>query len=128
MQAAFPLIEYDDRDMAKAASRLKDLREAAGISQRELARQIGENPSNVQFWESTGKIPRSDMLLPIATALGVTIEELLGQSAPKRTRPAGRLGQLFEAAAKLPRRQQQKIVELLEPFVRAQRRSTTKSS
>lgn len=110
--------------MAKeAVSRLKDLREAAGMSQRELARQIGERPSNVHFWEATGKIPRSDMLQPIATALGVTIDELLGLSKPKKKRPAGRLGQLFEAAAKLPRRQQQKIVELLEPFVRHARRS-----
>ena len=117
MQAIFSRLLYASH-MAEAASRLRALREAAGISQRELARQIGQDQSNVRFWETTGKLPRSDVLMPIAKVLGVTLEELLGQPKPKRPQPAGgKLGQLFEAAAKLPRRQQQKIVELLEPFV-----------
>ncbi len=117
MQAVFSDVLYA-ADMAQAASRLRKLREAAGLTLRELARQIGEDHSNVSFWERTGKFPRSDVLMPIARALGVTVEELLGQPKPKRTQPAGgKLGQVFEKAAKLPRRQQQKIVELLEPFV-----------
>jgi transcriptional regulator with XRE-family HTH domain len=117
MQAIFEALVYD-LDMAKIASRLKALREAAGLSQRELARQIGQDQSNVRFWETTGKIPRSDMLMPIAKALGVTVEELLGQPKPKRAQPAGgRLGQVFEKAAQLPRRQQQKIVEVVEALV-----------
>lgn len=106
-------------DMAKVASRLRALREASGLTLRELARQIGEDHSNVGYWERSGKIPRSDVLAPIAKALGVTVEELLGEPKPRRAKPAGgHLGQLFDAASKLPRRQQQKIVELLQPFVR----------
>jgi len=117
MQAIFSHLLYDS-DMAEVASRLRALREKAGISQRELARQIGQDQSNVRFWETTGKIPRSDVLIPIAKVLGVTVEEILGQPKPRRTAPAGgKLGQLFVAASQLPRRQQQKIVELLEPFV-----------
>jgi len=41
--------------MAKTASRLKALREAAGLSQRELARHIGQDQSNVRYWEQSGK-------------------------------------------------------------------------
>ncbi len=107
--------------MAKGMSHLRALREAANLSQRELARQIGERQSNVQFWEDTGKMPRSDVLLPIAKALGVTIEELLGQPRPKKVvAPGGRLGRVVETISRLPRRQQDKIVDVIETFVAGQ--------
>lgn len=100
-------------------SRLRSLREARGISARELARQIGEDSSNVSFWERTGTLPRSNVLLPIAKALGVTVEELLGEEKPSRVvSPGGRARQLFEAVSKMPRRQQEKILDILEPFVK----------
>lgn len=100
-------------------SRLRTLRQVRGISVRELARQIGEQSSNVSFWERTGALPRSDVLIPIAKALGVTVEELLGQDKPSRVvSPGGRARQLFEAISKMPRRQQEKILDILEPFVR----------
>ena len=85
---------------------------------RELARQIGEDHSNIRYWETSGNCPRSDVLIPMAKALGVTVEELLGEAKPKRTvSPAGRMRQLFEAASQLPRSQQQKVIALLEAFV-----------
>ena len=100
-------------------SRLRQLRETAGLSLRELARQIGEEPSNVSYWETSGNLPRSNVLLPMAKALGVTVEELLGEPRPKRViSPGGRARQLFEAVSKMPRRQQEKILDILEPFVR----------
>jgi transcriptional regulator with XRE-family HTH domain len=120
MQVLFDLPPYA-RLMAKAASRLKELREAAGLTMRELARQIGEDHSNIRYWETTGKIPRSDVLAPLARALGVTVEELLGQPKPSRVSgPGGRARQLFEAVSRLPRRQQDKVLDILEPFVRQQ--------
>jgi transcriptional regulator with XRE-family HTH domain len=120
MQAIFTGILHDV-DMAKAASRLKALREAAGLSQRELARQIGQDQSNVHYWENTGKIPRSDVLAPMAKALGVTVEDLLGEARPKRVaKPGGKLGQVFESVSRLPRRQQEKIVEIFETVLAGQ--------
>ena len=86
---------------------------------RELARQIGQDQSNVRYWETSGNLPRSDVLLPMAKAPGVTVEELLGEPRPKRVvSPGGRSRQLFEAVSKMPRRQQEKILDILEPFVR----------
>jgi transcriptional regulator with XRE-family HTH domain len=122
MQELFPRGLYDSLMAAKTnASHLRSLREAAGISQRELARQIGQDQSNVRYWETTGKIPRSDVLMPMAKALGVTVEELLGEPKARRSpAPGGKVRQMFEAVSRLPRRQQQKIVDLLEPFVREQ--------
>jgi transcriptional regulator with XRE-family HTH domain len=99
-------------------SRLKALREAAGLSLRELARQIGEDHSNVRYWETSGHPPRSDVLPAMAQALGVTLEELLGVPKSRRgTAPSSRVGRAFEAVARMPRRQQQKIIDVVEAFV-----------
>jgi transcriptional regulator with XRE-family HTH domain len=120
VQAIFDRPPYADF-MASAASRLKAFREAAGLSQRELATQIGERQSNIQYWETTGKIPRSDVLAAMAKALGVTVEELLGQPRPKKVlAPGGRLGRVVETISRLPRRQQDKIVDVIETFVAGQ--------
>jgi transcriptional regulator with XRE-family HTH domain len=102
-----------------SVSRLRALRQARGLSVRELARQIGEESSNVSFWERTGTLPRSNVLIPIANALGVTVEQLLGEEKPRRVlSPGGRVRQLFDAISKMPRRKQEMILKMLEPFVR----------
>ncbi len=107
--------------MAKSVpvSRLRQLRLSAGLTMRELARQIGEDHSNVRYWESSGKIPRSDVLMPIATALGVTVEQLLGSDTAKSRTSASqsRLGLCFTRAQQLSRKQQQKIAEVVEALV-----------
>lgn len=103
--------------MAKVISRLKKLREAAGLSQRELARRVGQDQSNIRYWENASKPPRSDVLVPLAQELGVTVEELLGEQPKRKTKPGGKLGQVFEEVSTLPRRQQQKIVEVVEALV-----------
>lgn len=101
-------------------SHLRQLREAAGISLRELARQIKEQPTNVSFWERTGTLPRSNILVPMAAALGVTVEELLGHEKPRRAAaPGGKMRQVFEQVQKLPRRRQDKIVEVVEALLKA---------
>jgi len=97
-----------------SSSKLRALREASGLSQRELARQIDERQSNVSFWERTGAHPRSDKLALIAQALGVSVEELLGHDKPKRAAaPGGKVRHVFAQVQRLPRRQQDKIVEVV---------------
>ena len=120
MQVFFTHLPYADL-MANSnrGQHIKALREAAGLSIRELARQVGQDHSNVRYWEQSGNLPRSDVLIPMAGALGVTVEQLLGEAKPKRVlSPAGRMRQLFDAASKLPRGKQEKIVAILEPFIR----------
>jgi transcriptional regulator with XRE-family HTH domain len=99
-------------------SRLRELREAKGISLRELARQIGEEHSNVRYWETSGNLPRSNVLVPMAKALGVTVEQLLGEEKPSRViSPGGKARQLFEEVSKLPRRQQEHIVKVVSALL-----------
>ena len=119
MQEYFSTIAYSIL-MKDKKSHLRILREKTGLSLRELSRIIGEQPTNLSYWERTGKPPRSDLLVPIAKALGVTVEELLGEPKPIRgnTTPSGKMRQLFEAASRLPRSQQQKVLDILQPFIR----------
>lgn len=125
MQALFSARLYD-ADMAKTASRLKAFREAAGLSQRELARQIGQDQSNVRYWEQSGNLPRSDVLIPMAKALGVTVEELLGQDKPSRVvSPGGKVRQLFDEVSKLPRRQQEQIAKVVSALIVQAKAETT---
>ena len=125
MQALFAVRFYPD-DMA-TKSNLRELRLAAGLSVRELARRIDQQPTNVSYWERTGQTPRSDVLLPMATALGVSVEELLGSSPSRRssTPVKARLQLGFAAASQLPRRQQDKIAEFVEAFVAQHREKPT---
>ncbi len=116
MQGLFLLPLY--AGLMATKSRLRELREAAGLSVRELARRIDQQPTNVSYWERTGQTPRSDVLLPMATALGVTVEELLGQPPARRSAsPGGKLGQVFTEVSRLPRRQREKIIEVIQALL-----------
>ena len=105
--------------MAEEISKLRELREQAGLSLRELARQIGEHPSNVSFWETSGKLPRSDVLLSIADVLGVSVEMILGDQPVQPRGPKGRAKRTFEEVSKLPRNQQKKILDVVEALLKA---------
>jgi len=119
MQTLFSIKLYDAlMTTTVQRSNLKQLRKAAGLSIRELDRQIGEDHSNVRYWETTGKLPRSNVLIPMAKALGVSVEELLGEARLRHASAhGGKLGEVFNSVTKLPRRQQQKVIEFVEAFV-----------
>ncbi len=107
---------------SEEVSHLRALRERAGLSVRELARQVGTHHTNLSYWERTGRVGKTEFVLPLAEALGVTAEEVLGRPRPRgrAVTVGGRMGQVFDAASRLPRRQQQKILDIVEPFIREQ--------
>jgi transcriptional regulator with XRE-family HTH domain len=100
-------------------ARLADLRRAAGLTQVELAKLLGETQQNITFWEHSDKPPRSEILPKLAKVLGVSVEQLLGISplADRRPGPVGKTQKAFEEVARLPRSQQDKIVEIVEALV-----------
>jgi len=123
MQAFFTSRSYDC-DMAQKydqerGKHLRELRQKVKLSQSELAQQLGVHRSNIGFWENTGVIPRSDLLVLMAEVLGVTVEDLLSNRTTRKRSyaPAGRARMIFESVSKLPRRQQQKIAEVVEALV-----------
>ena len=51
-----------------------------GLSQERLAEQVGVSRQAVSKWEVGDAIPDTDKLVPLARALGITVDELLGNS------------------------------------------------
>lgn len=67
------------------SQRLKKYRKAKSMTQQELAEQIGVSDKTVSRWESEGGYPDVAVLVPLARALGVTVDDLLDEKAPVRT-------------------------------------------
>jgi transcriptional regulator with XRE-family HTH domain len=100
-------------------ARVYGLRETAGLSQREVAAQLGISQPSYALWERNDVALRPDQLLKLAGVLGVRVEELLNPpvNGNRRGGPAGKAKRVFETVSQLPRGQQQKILEVVEAFV-----------
>ncbi len=102
--------------------RVRAAREAVGFSQAYVAEQLGITQSSYAHWERHRVALRADQIEQLAKILKVSTDYLFGHIPPKmrQTRPSGRSGLIFEAVAQLPRRQQQKILEVVSALVAQQ--------
>ena len=101
------------------AERLCRLREAAGLSQRAVAKQMGISQPSYANWETHNVSLKPEQITMLAKVLGVRVEELLEEprSPGRRGGPKGKVRQVFEMVSNLPRGQQQQIVEVVEAIV-----------
>jgi transcriptional regulator with XRE-family HTH domain len=118
-----------DGDMAKGrptskprsefGERLAAARERAGLTQQQLADKIGSNQKVIAYWERNDVALRADQINAVAAALNTSAAELLNGSESKArgTGPAGRAKLMFETVSKLPRKQQQKILDVVQALV-----------
>lgn len=58
---------------------IKILRESLGMTQEQLAKQVGVTQGAVAQWENGLTHPAFDKLLTVASVLGVTVDELIGK-------------------------------------------------
>jgi transcriptional regulator with XRE-family HTH domain len=109
-------------------ARLLALRKASGLTQIELAKALDVPQANIAFWEWSDKPPRSDLLHKMAKAFGVKLEDLLLSSErpiAKRKGPIGEVQRTFEAVTKLPRKQQRKVLEMVQALVEQYKRKAS---
>ena len=68
---------------------IRTIREAAGMTQTALAKQLGVKPAAVSFMEMPGRFPDVSRLPAIADALGCSIDALFGRTpqSPLATAP-----------------------------------------
>jgi len=111
--------DMTSRKPSPVGIRIADLRKQAGLTQRQLAERIDTAWSNVAYWERGADAPPGHILPKLAEVLGTTADELLGIKPPKtkKTVAQGRLQRVFERVSNLPRRQQQKVIDMAEAFV-----------
>jgi transcriptional regulator with XRE-family HTH domain len=99
--------------------RARAAREAIGLSQIDAARKVGISQSNYAYWERRPVALRPEQVEQLATILQVSTDYLFGH-APPTTRRSGSTGKIkitLDAVARLPRRQQQKILDVVNAFV-----------
>lgn len=109
-------------------ARLLALRKAAGLTQIELAKALDVPQANIAFWEWSDKPPRSDLLQKMAKAFGVRLDDLLlasDRTIAKCKGPIGEVQRTFEAVTKLPRRQQRKVLEMVQALVEQYKRKAS---
>lgn len=108
-----------DRKRTAFGERLVAAREEVGMSQRELAEKLGITQRALSWWEREPVSLKPEQLAALTIALNITADFLLGIDLPKKrgTGPTGKARRVFEAVSKLPRHQQQKIVDVVETLV-----------
>lgn len=67
---------------------LKQLREKAGLSQRDLAEKAGTSQRAISFWEMGKREPALSNLQKLCTALGVGCEVFFEAEGPAEVPPA----------------------------------------
>ena len=74
------------------SQRIAALRKRQGLSQEQLAEQVGVSRQAVSKWETGAAAPEFDKLAVLSACLGVSVDELVtgvpGEVPPERTRPA----------------------------------------
>ena len=107
------------REPSEFGARIAEARRRVGLTQVELARRLGVTQQVVAAWERRNVALRAEQIKFLAEALGTTADYLIGIAPIWRGTkgPSGKVRQVFEQVSKLPRRQQQKVVEFVEAFV-----------
>lgn len=67
--------------------RLRQLREAAGLTQIQLALRVGVTQGTIAHWERGARLPQVENLVKISNVLGCGVDELLGLGAAQEPAP-----------------------------------------
>ncbi|MBR6506143.1 MAG: helix-turn-helix transcriptional regulator [Clostridia bacterium] len=65
-------------------NKLYELRKQAGLSQEAFAEKLGVSRQAVSKWECGASLPDTDNLITIADLYNVSLDELIGRSAPSK--------------------------------------------
>jgi len=104
-------------------SRLHKLREATGLTQQQVAEQLGITQASYALWERRNVSLKADQIAKLAEILGVSTDRMLLGNSRKASKggPVGKARKVFEQISKLPRNQQQRIVGVVEDMIAARR-------
>ena len=83
------------------STRVKELREKAGLSMDQLATQLDIKKSRVNMWENSGTVPRSDVLVNLAKYFNVSTDYLLGNQDERAINGNSKLSSLQRNLGKL---------------------------
>ena len=114
-----PKLKVKLNDPETFGQRMARLRQAAGYSQRDLARETGISQRMIAYYEKQTQYPPTHLLPILAEVLGASADELLGI---KKMNSDGkkkdmRLWRRFNQIEKLDAKEKRQILQLLDAFI-----------
>lgn len=104
--------------------RLATLRKERGLSQEQFGKLVGKTRRAIDYYERRAKNPTAEFIEKAASALGVGVADLMGEAtdgkARKRPGPKSSLELQFERVQQLPKKQQHKIMEVVDALLAQQ--------
>jgi len=99
------------------------IRQQKGLTQVQLAERLKTTQKMIDYYERRSPNPTLEVMQKIAGALEVAVVELLGEEArtvraARKNGPTSKVQKAFEEVSRLPRRQQEKVLEFVNAFVR----------
>lgn len=111
------IMENDEQFLKDLGERIRELRKARGMTQSDLAERLGVTQALIASYESARRSVPLRKLCMLAEALGVSIEDCVGQAAPRQRRKPGPPSQIerkLMELEKLPRSEQQFVIRMLD--------------
>ena len=106
------------RPRSPFGARLHAAREAAGLTQEQVAQKLGLTHTAYALWERREMALKPDQIEQVAMILSVSVDYLFGRVTPRvNGGPVGKVRQTFEEVSRLSRRQQQHIVRVVGALV-----------
>lgn len=113
---SMPIGKDEKAFFAQLGTRIAEVRKAQGITQVQLAEVLSVSQQTINAYEvGRRRMPVSSLPI-IARHLGVSIEELLGDTsaAARKRGPAPKLQQQIERIQQLPRTRQRFVMEMID--------------
>jgi transcriptional regulator with XRE-family HTH domain len=104
----------------KFGQRMAAFRVAKGLSQAQLGEALGMDRGLVAYYERAARNPSLELVQKIADFFGVTVGELLNDTAKaaRKPGPPSQFVQLAEQLDRLPRAKQKVVAEMLQGFLK----------
>ncbi|MGB0373279.1 MAG: helix-turn-helix domain-containing protein [Opitutales bacterium] len=110
--------------------RVRELRLKSGLSQQEVADQLGIGQPSYADWERRNVAISADQIKRLAEIFAVPVQELFSDEDSKsgRTGPVGRAQRAFTELSELPRPRQKELLEIIERLIYATKERSEKAS
>ena len=119
-----PIGKDEKAFFAQLGARIAEIRKAQGITQVQLAETLSVSQQTINAYEVGRRRMPVSALPTIARHLGVSIEELLGDTsaAARKRGPAPKLLQQIERIQQLPRTRQRFVMQMIDTVLAQQSR------
>jgi len=116
--SVMPKLKVNSQDNESFGDRMARLRNNAGYSQRDLARETGISQRMIAYYEKQTQYPPTHLLPTLAKTLGTSADELLGIKKINATgKKDMRLWRRFSEIEKMERKEKRQILQLLDTFI-----------